>query len=164
MSAGARLERLLAAGGMLALLTTALGGCGLFGDDEPPEEETSVFSVGPGQCFKAQSEVKAQISHLDRVDCSAQHGMESYAVLEFQAPDGVAIEGYPGDDALTKFADGACADEFGKYVGVIYLDSSLFYTYLVPSARSWEDDDRNVVCFVVGSGEQLRGSAKGSKL
>ena len=44
-----------------------------------------------------------------------------------------------------------------------YLDSALFYTYLLPSARSWEDDDRSIICFVTSAGEPLQGSAKGSK-
>ena len=51
-----------------------------------------------------------------------------------------------------------------KYVGVDYLDSSLFYTYLLPSARSWDDDDRSVVCFVTSPGEPLQRSVKGSRL
>lgn len=138
-----------------------LGGCGFFGDDEA--EPVSVFSIEPGQCFEAQSEVKAQISELTEVDCAEEHAQESYAVLPFVTTDGSDADTYPGDDALAKFADGACAGEFGKYVGVDYLDSTLFYTYLLPSARSWEDDDRSVICFVTSAGEPLQGSAKGSK-
>jgi hypothetical protein len=149
---------------MLALMALALAGCGIFGGDDDGSGETSVFSVKPGECFKSQDDIKAQISDLDRVECTARHGMESYAVIGFRAPEGVTIDDYPGDDTLNKFAEGACAQAFGKYVGVTYLDSSLYYTYLVPSARSWDDDDRSVVCFVVGSGDPLQGSAKGSKL
>ncbi len=45
-----------------------------------------------------------------------------------------------------------------------YLDSKLFYTYLLPSARSWNDGkDRKVVCIVTTTGDQLQGSIKGSK-
>ena len=45
-----------------------------------------------------------------------------------------------------------------------YLDSKLFYTYLLPSARSWNDgDDRKVVCIVTTTGEELQTSVKGSQ-
>jgi hypothetical protein len=65
---------------------------------------------------------------------------------------------------LTTFAQGACAQRFTDYVGVNYLDSKLYFTYLLPSARSWEQDaDRNVTCFVTTTGNQLTATVKGSK-
>ena len=37
-----------------------------------------------------------------------------------------------------------------------YLDSSLFFTYLLPSARGWEEsNDRSVICFVTTTGQEL---------
>ena len=146
-----------------ALVVPLLGGCSLFGDDDEAAG-VSVFSIKPGQCFEGQTEVKAQQSELPEVECAEDHAQESYAVIEYQADSGdQAGDTYPGDDALAKFANGACAGEYGKYVGVDYLDSELFYTYLLPSARSWEDDDRSVICFVTSAGEPLQGSVKGSK-
>src|SRR6478609_87849 len=134
-----------------ALVVPLLGGCSLFGDDDEAAG-VSVFSIKPGQCFEGQPEV----------ECAEDHAQESYAVIEYQADSGdQAGDTYPGDDALAKFANGACAGEYGKYVGVDYLDSKLFYTYLLPSARSWDDDDRSVVCFVTSAGEPLQGSVKG---
>lgn len=148
----------------IALVSTVwtLGGCGLFGKDGD-RQAVSVFSIRQGQCFKAQTEVKAQLSELTSVDCAQQHAQEAYAVVPYRAADGSAPDTYPGDDVLTKFADGACAGAYKPYVGVDYLDSRLYYTYLLPSARSWEDEDRSVVCFVTSAGEPLQGSAKGSK-
>lgn len=156
-------RRRAAAALAVASLVPLVGGCGLFGGKDD-SAGVSVFSVKPGQCFQAQTEVKAQISELAEVDCAEDHAQESYAVLPYQAAGGGAGDTYPGDDALTKFAEGGCAGAYKTYVGVDYLDSSLFYTYLLPSARSWEDDDRSVVCFVTSTGEPLQGSAKGSKL
>lgn len=156
-----RLGRGLAA--LLGVLVALplLGACSLFGDDEG--EGVSVFSIEPGQCFEGPGEVKAQLSELTEVECGEPHAHEAYAVLGYEAADGETPDVYPGDDALTKFADGACAGAFGEYVGVDYLDSSLFYTFLLPSARSWDDDDRNVVCFVTTAGEPLQDSVEGSK-
>jgi len=71
---------------------------------------------------------------------------------------------YPGEDVLTTFAQGACAQRYRGYVGVDYLDSTLFFTYLLPSARSWEQQaDRNVLCFVTTTGTMLTKSVKGTK-
>ncbi|GAB2460525.1 septum formation family protein [Jatrophihabitans fulvus] len=71
---------------------------------------------------------------------------------------------YPGASVLKKFADGACAQAYGPYVGVDYLESDFFYTYLLPSARSWEQSgDRKVICFVTTTGGTLKSSVKGSK-
>src|SRR4051794_25340637 len=145
----------------VVLALPLLGGCGFFGGDDG--EGVSVFTIKPGQCFEAQGEVKAQLSELTEVDCDAEHAQESYAVITYKSDGGDAGDTYPGDDALAKFANGAGAGEYGKYVGRDYLDSALFYPYLLPSARSWEDDDRSVICFVTSAGEPLTKSVKGSK-
>ena len=66
---------------------------------------------------------------------------------------------------LPSFANAKCAQDFQDYVGISYLDSSLFFTYLLPSARGWEQDtDRAVICFLTTTGAQLTASAKASRL
>lgn len=135
----------------------------------------SVFSVRPGQCFAAPSSVKVQLSTLKETPCSKPHTQEAYAVVTYEAASGggptVSSTGvslgssYPGGDVLTTFAQGVCAQRYGPYVGRDYLDSKLFFTYLLPSARSWtQADDRNVICFVTTTGSTLTSSVKGSKL
>lgn len=136
-----------------------LSGCGLFGDDS---DQTSVFDAEPGMCFNAPAEVEAQIAELDEVPCADPHDQEAYAVAEFQLPEGESGDAFPGDETLKAFADGACAQEFDDYVGVDYLDSELFFTYLLPSPRSWEQEDREVLCLVTGTGEKLEGSVEGT--
>jgi hypothetical protein len=39
----------------------------------------------------------------------------------------------------------------------------LFYTYLLPSVRSWAANDRTVVCLVTTTGQQLTASMKGAR-
>jgi Septum formation len=152
----------------LAGALTVLSGCGWFSSDEEPTVRgtaTSVFDVQPGQCFNPPGEVKTENSEIPQVACDQPHTMESYALVDYTQPDGGAADAYPGNDALTTFADGACAEEFTGYVGVSYQDSSLFFTYLLPSARSWElNSDRKVICFVTTTGQQLTASVAGSKL
>jgi hypothetical protein len=130
---------------------------------------TSVFDVKPGQCFVAPKDVKAELSNLDQVPCTEPHTQEAYALVTYHSgsaagPSAAAGGAYPGGDALDKFAKGACAQHFTSYVGVDYLDSKLFFTYLLPSARSWEqDDDRTILCFVTTTGGTLTASVKGSR-
>jgi hypothetical protein len=152
----------LSIGGRAALavvLLLSLGACS--GDDD---EESSVFSIKPGECFLAPAEVEAQIADLDRVDCQEAHDHESYAVARYQvAGEEEPSDEFPGDEALTKFADGTCAERYRDYVGVDYLDSDLFFTYLLPSPRSWQENDRSVICLITAAGRQLTGSVKGSE-
>lgn len=133
----------------------------------------SVFSVRAGECFAAPSKVQAQLSSLKAVLCSQPHTQEAYAVVPYQQAGGspsasasavTLTTSYPGDDVLTSFAQGVCAQRFTKYVGIDYLDSRLFFTYLLPSPRSWsQGDDRDVICFATTTGSMLTASVKGSR-
>jgi len=124
----------------------------------------SVFTARPGQCFVSPTTVHAELSKISRTPCSSKHNQEAYATVGYVPADGSkATSTYPGSDLLTKFAQGACAQRFATYVGVDYLDSSLYFTYLLPSPRSWQADDRNVICFVTTAGGTLDSSVKGSK-
>lgn len=153
-------------GCLLACLASAVTACSSSGGGG---SSTSVFDVKPGQCFVAPKNVKAELSNLDQVPCTKAHTQEAYALVAYQAgtatgPSAAAGGAYPGGDALDKFAKGACAQRFTRYVGVDYLDSKLFFTYLLPSARSWEqDDDRTILCFVTTTGGTLSASVKGSR-
>lgn len=151
-------RRVAAAGALLLLASTSA--CS--GDDDD-NGDTSVFEVTAGTCLAGPDKVEANITEVDPVPCDQEHTQEAYALVDFVPPDDAAADQYPGEDALTTFADGACAEEFESYVGVSYLDSSLFFTYLLPSARSWEDNDRKVLCLVTSAGRPLTSTAKGSK-
>jgi hypothetical protein len=156
----------------LAVVLLSAAGCG---KAKNVPHNISVFAVQPGQCFAAPTSVKVQLSTLKETPCTKPHTQEAYAVVKYESSGGgapsVASTGvtlgtsYPGGDVLTTFAQGVCAQRYGPYVGVDYLDSKLFFTYLLPSARSWtQADDRNVICFVTTTGATLTSSVKGSKL
>src|SRR6478752_1419353 len=155
----------------LGMGTTAvcMTGCGWFSgltsDDAAKPVEVSVFDVTVEQSFAAQKEVQAEIATLDAIPCNGPHRQEAYAIVAYQPPAGVQGDAFPGDANLKSYADAKCAEQFEKYVGISYLDSSLFFTYLLPSARGWEQsDDRSVVCFVTTTGADLTSSVKESKL
>jgi hypothetical protein len=155
---------------LLAATLSVTAGCSWFGGGGSNDRSSiSVFDVKPGQCFVAPKQVKAELSNLTRVSCTKTHTQEAYARVGYSGTgsDGsgsAAASAYPGSDVLEKFAKGACAQRFTSYVGIDYLDSSLFFTYLLPSARSWEqDDDRTILCFVTTTGGSLTTSVKGSR-
>jgi hypothetical protein len=155
---------------LLAGTVIMVSGCGwvkgVFGGNNPNKPvSVSVFDVKVGDCFTAQPEPRAELSDLTKVPCTAPHQQEAYANVTYLPPAGVDPSVYPGNQALETFAKGACASAFAGYVGTAYPDSSLFYTYLLPSARSWsQSEDRSVLCFITTTGATLTASVKGSKL
>lgn len=150
-----------------AAVVLTLSGCSFFGGKKAGASATSVFDVKPGQCFTSPGAVKSELSSLPRIDCAKAHTQEAYAIVKYApaaSSAATATSAFPGEDVLTSFAQGACAQQFTTYVGVDYLDSKLFFTYLLPSARGWEqNDDRNIVCFVTTTGATLTSSVKGTK-
>lgn len=156
-------RRTTAIAGVTALTLAALTGCSLFGDDDDDGETVSVFDVEAGDCFRAPAEITAELTELRTVACADPHEQEAYAVVDYVTPDGSDPGGFPGDAVLKDFADGACIEHFAEYVGVDYRDSDLFFTYLLPSARGWEQgQDRAVTCFITTTGEQMTSSVRGT--
>src|SRR5690606_33810847 len=140
-----------------------------FGGDDPAKPTSvSVFDAQVGSCFVAPKEVAAELSDLSQVPCDVEHQQELYAKVAYRFPEGAptdTVDSYPGNAALDTFAQGACAESFTAYVGIAYPDSGLWMTYLLPSARSWQQgNDRSVLCFVTTTGDPLTNSVKGSKL
>ena len=132
-------------------------GCAWFGGDE--QSSTDVLELEVGDCVRTPTEAQVELTSVSTVPCDAEHEMEVYALVP-DALDGP--EAYPGADALSAFADGACAERFADYVGVDYRDSDLFFTYLVPSTRGWADGDTTVTCLVTTTGETLTASVAGT--
>jgi len=154
--------RAVAAAPIMAMLVACWGGGGPSrGKDGQVTQagDLSVFDLRVGDCFTPPKDVKAEIDSVHVVPCKSSHTQETFAIVPYDKSDT-----YPGDAALRNFADGACLSRYEDYVGVSYLDSKLFYTYLLPSARSWNDgNDRKVVCVVTTTGDELQTSIKGSQ-
>jgi hypothetical protein len=157
---------------ILVIVVLTASGCGwvkgVFGSSDTTGPQTSavnVLDVQIGQCFNPPAEVKAELSSLTALPCDQPHSQEAYALLDYVPPNGVTVAGYPGTDALDKFAQGACAQAFQGYDGISYLDSTLFFTYLLPSARGWEQGpDKKILCLIMTTGAPLTSSVKGKKL
>lgn len=147
-----------ALGACLLAAGLVLGGCTSDDDDARPH----VTDVAVGDCLLAPDEVTAEVETVARVACDVPHEQEAYATVPVVDEAGAAIDTFPGDAWLKSFSDGACAEAFEGYVGVDYRDSDLFFTYLQPNARGWQDGDREVLCLVTTTGAQLTASVRGT--
>jgi hypothetical protein len=150
---------------LLALLLVALVAAGCSKDKAGRKDgaidkagNVSVFDVQVGDCLNPGSELGAEINSIKAVPCKDPHTHEVFALPDF--PDKES-DVYPGEDKLRTFANAQCLEAFGNYTGSDYLDSKLFFSYLQPSIRSWQEgDDRRIVCVIVSTGKEVTGSAK----
>ena len=120
--------------------------------------DSSGVVVKVGDC--SNSNLSQIVDKLDLVPCDEPHALEAYSIIASTATT------YPGADALQVFAEQSCIDEFFGYVGVELPQSILYYTYVYPSATSWNSkSDRSIICFVYKATEPLlTKSVRGSKL
>jgi len=142
-----------------------------------------VFELHPGECLvPPKPNPNLSVAEVTVVRCSQPHTEEVYCVVPYsttlpeKAPScpaepsrssGLPSQDYPGTQALETFANAICLDEFSPYVGRNYKTSSLYYTYLYPSPRSWdapERRDRMVTCIIVSPSTDLTRSVRGSRL
>jgi hypothetical protein len=118
--------------------------------------DISVFDVRVGDCLMPGDELGAEIADIRAVPCREPHTHEVFALPEYEDTDV-----YPGEDKLRTFADAQCLEAFGNYTGTDYLESKLFFSYLQPSVRSWNDGkDRRIVCVIVATGKPVKGSVR----
>jgi hypothetical protein len=124
--------------------------------------DVSVFELLPGDCMTPPEQVATSLGEVRVVPCDEPHTQEVFALLEF-GPLEEGADDFPGDDGVEAFAQAACLEPFVDYVGIDYVDSALFITYLLPTVRSWtEEGDREIVCIAQTSGEALTESVEGS--
>ncbi len=129
---------------VVAVLAITLGACS--GSDDDGIDEQPVIDVGEtgiGTCLRFDDTVGAEVTELPTVGCGEPHTHEIYAV--FESAEAV----YPGFEALEDVALTQCLDAFDDYVGISPFESSLVYSWLVPTLNSWnQEDDRESICVV----------------
>jgi hypothetical protein len=142
-----------------------LGGCS--GDDGEPRRDASgnvtetagaadVFDVRVGDCLGDFGDSE-QVSDVAVVPCEDEHAQEVYATA--QVPDGGDL---PSDDDLQAQAQETCTTQFQAYVGLAYEESALDFTWLQPTAESWDQGDRELVCLVYDPAGPVTGSLQGA--
>ena len=121
------------------------------------------FSMRLGDCFDNTrsfgSDEAGQVSSLPGVPCSEPHDNEVFAIFD------VDYDSFPGDEPMAELAFDQCLARFENFVGLEYESSVLDITALYPSAASWAQEDREVICAVFDmNGEKRAGSAKDSAI
>ncbi|MBA3530306.1 MAG: septum formation family protein [Ardenticatenales bacterium] len=124
----------------------------------PPGGPVSIYDIKVGDCF--QDPGTEDVLILMTVPCDQPHDNEVYHLADY--PGGAGAP-WPGDEAMEQFADQVCLTAFDVYVGKAYEESELFAIYIQPSAATWQDGDREVVCYLYAENQQLVGSMRGSK-
>lgn len=116
----------------------------------------NVFSLTVGDCFN-DPEGFEEVIDVDIVECGEAHDNEVYATYD------MVDATYPGQAAAQEAANDGCFDRFEPFVGAEYLDSALAISFLTPSDASWDQGDREIVCFLYDlSGNRLTNSVRGT--
>ncbi len=143
---------------MLALVVASVAvGC----SDDSKKGVLDLAKKGPGTCLVAAPDLGPEVTGIPTVPCTEQHSHELYAVVPYDGGDV-----FPGLAALDSFAERVCVAQFEPYVGVSVFDSTLTFSWLVPTLASWNNnDDRDILC-VVGpfDGSSLSVSVRESRL
>lgn len=145
----------------LALLVAACGG----GEDETVRDangnvieggDIGVFALNVGDCFFDLP--AGDVSSITATPCAEDHGYEIYHLFDLDLPDfeSTAVETEGGE---------GCFDAFEGYMGVSYADSFYDFTFLQPTSMSWDQGDREIVCFASPyAGGNTKGTAKDAGL
>jgi hypothetical protein len=115
----------------LLLLVLLVAACG-----------TPALALEVGDCFDDPDEFD-EVGAVPIVDCADPHANEVYALFDHGGPD----DAYPGEDALQQAAAVGCLEEFEPFIGWEYPTSEIDFGAFWPSEATWDDGDREIVCF-----------------
>ncbi len=123
------------------------------------EGRVDAFQMRVGDCFDDTSAYEEEVTSVPGVPCSEPHDNETFAVIDLTVAD------YPAGDGIEELAYDSCMTKFEAFVGKDYESSSLEILTMYPTAQSWQQDDREVVCAIYDMDtNKLVGSAKGRGL
>jgi hypothetical protein len=148
---------------LLLFLVTLLTGCSFevtVGADAAGEVYVDAADVVPGDCYDdpaLEADDWVEVEDVRLVPCDEPHDNEAFHRFSLPAGD------FPTDDALDTAFEETCIPAFEDFVGRSYEDSELDIAYLAPTADSWDEGDRDIVCSVYAMDlSKLRGSMEGS--
>jgi hypothetical protein len=152
---------ILAAGLALSgcsILNTITGGVQRDDDGNVTQgnDNADVFSIAVGDCLN-DADVSGEVQTVPIVSCDEPHDSEAY--YSYIVADGA----FPGDDAIADEAGFACVSAFDTFVGVLYEDSELDATYYSPTAESWSNGDREILCIIYDPAGPVTGSLEGAQ-
>jgi len=123
------------------------------------EGTVGAFNVRVGDCFNDSNLFSKEVLSVAGVPCSEPHDNETFAVFD------LSLASYSDEDSMFELAHESCAARFEAFVGKDYESSALEITTMYPSAASWAQNDREVVCAVYDmEASKLVGSVAGRGL
>jgi hypothetical protein len=118
-------------------------------DDDPIEPDTVyVGDLCVGDCFDMpeSAEESGEIDEVRLIPCGDPHDTEVFALVELPTPVG---EPYPDEDQLATEGEDLCKASFESYVGVPYVNSSLWMSVIYPGPSEWRKGDRAAACLLL---------------
>jgi hypothetical protein len=119
----------------------------------------NVFAIRVGDCLDdgGFADGTGTVTSVPIVKCRGSHDSEVIASVTLKGAD----SDFPGSDAVEKSADQKCKAPFEKFTGSTLSTTRLDYTYYFPSAVSWKQGDRQVLCVVYDPHGPVTGTLKG---
>lgn len=97
-----------------------------------------------GECFDPPA-VGETVDDVQHHPCTDAHGGEVFFVGDVAAADDAP---YPTDIAFETQVQGLCTPAFDAYTGLDFVTDPVWtYGYLSPTAESWADGDRGIICY-----------------
>lgn len=121
-------------------------------------DDADVFSIKVGDCLD-DATASGTVTTAPIVPCSKAHDSEAYKSITMADGDG----SFPGQDAVKAQADQGCADAFPGFIGIKYDDSGLSISYYYPTADSWKNGDREILCTVYDKDKKTTGTLKNAQ-
>ena len=90
------------------------------------------------------------------VPCRQTHDAEVVGVAQLPGR-------WHGEAYLSRLGDQTCAKVFQRYVGIAADSSEHEVGWFGPTADSWTQGDRLIVCFATDGGAAMTGSLKGAR-
>ncbi len=143
----------------------AIAGTGAFDDNTTRDETGAIVEAGGlgafqmrvGDCFDDPAGNEELITSVAAMPCTELHDNEVYAVYD------TSFTSWPGQEAMYDDAWQGCYGRFQGYVGVEWEYSSLDLAVMTPSDGSWQEGDREIVCFLYdGQLRKLASSMRGA--
>ena len=141
----------------IALTSLVLSGCqSLRGPSA--EAEQSLLRLEVGTCLNdVEQPIGQDMTDVPLVPCDEPHESEVFAEILLND------ESFPGINAITEAASTGCLEEFSRFIGVDYQNSTLSFHYYYPTETSWSVGDRSIFCVGFEPGALTTGTLADSK-
>lgn len=101
----------------------------------------SVDNLRVGDCVRDADDLVSGARTVYVVPCDQPHQMEAYYAFNLTGTR------FPGSVDVRRSAESGCVAAFEDFAKMSYQDSELRVRYFRPSAQTWRQGDRAVLCF-----------------